>query len=200
MSHDSLPYGGVPNRARIEWLEGRDDDGWANRRGNPRDWHMNGNPSWGSLLDSHPVNPLVNLRGDFGAIGLTWGGAPDRDTSLDDLGHEDWADIQRQFSLLYSLTTFNGVKVHRTTELGRILEHGEPTFTGFQILERYRQVEEEGQQRSDDLKEMDVRMETLYKHLQLLTRRRAFAARQVGALRDSKAKLKDLRKIAFTCL
>ncbi|KAE9403290.1 hypothetical protein BT96DRAFT_936476 [Gymnopus androsaceus JB14] len=189
-SHDSLPYGGVPNRARIKWLEGRDNDGWENRHGNERDWHMSTNPSWGSLLDTHPVHPLVNLRSDFGAIGLSWVGAPDRDTSLDDLCHEDWADIQ----------LFTIIQVHRTTELGRILEHGEPTFTGTQILERYKQVDEEGEQRSEDLREMDEEMEALYRQLRLLVRTRAFAARQVGSLCDAKAKLRDLKKIAFTCL
>ncbi|KAE9387706.1 hypothetical protein BT96DRAFT_948167 [Gymnopus androsaceus JB14] len=182
LNHLCLPYGGVPNRVCLEWLEGRDNDGWANHRGNPHDWHNNINASWGSPLDSHPVSPLVNLREDFGSIGLTWQGARDRDTSLDHLGHEDWAHIQ----------------LHKTTKLTRIMEHGEPTFTGYQILERYNQVEEEGAERSKDVREMDARMETLYKHLQLLARRCAFAARQVGALHDAKANLQDLKKIAYT--
>ena len=77
MSHSSLPYGGVPNRACIEWLEDRDDDGWDNRCSSARDWSMSIDPSWGSQLDCHPVNPLVNLRSDFGAVGLSWEGAAD---------------------------------------------------------------------------------------------------------------------------
>jgi len=161
---------------------------------------MSTNPSWGLLLDTHPVHPLVNLRSDFSAIGLSWVGAPDRDTSLDDLCHKDWADIQRKFSFDFNDTVFTIIQVHRTTELGRILEHGEPTFTGTQILERYKQVDEEGEQRSEDLREMDEEMEALYRQLRLLVRTRAFAARQVGSLRDAKAKLRDLKKIAFTCL
>lgn len=94
----------------------------------------------------------------------------------------------------------NEILVHSTTELARILENGEPTFTGEQVRDRSHQVEEEGRQRSEDLREMDVRMEALYKTLQLLVRRRAHAARQVGALRDTKVRLSDLQKIAFARL
>lgn len=102
MSYATPPYGGIPKADCVRFLDGRDDDGWDARRGSPLDWYMSLNRSWGSLVDEPPVDPLVNLREDFHAVGLTWKGTADRDTSLDSLCNEDWAHVQRKvsFSLL----------------------------------------------------------------------------------------------------
>ncbi|KAE9406962.1 hypothetical protein BT96DRAFT_933627 [Gymnopus androsaceus JB14] len=117
-------------------------------------------------------------------IFTTWESMDDCDTSLDSLCNEDWAHIQ----------------YHRTTELGRILENGAPTWMGLQLWEHSQQVEDKGCQLLEDVGEMDVRMEQFHKALQLLSRRCTHAAHQVGCLRDAKAQLEDLQMVAYACL
>ncbi|KAE9385545.1 hypothetical protein BT96DRAFT_949760 [Gymnopus androsaceus JB14] len=90
----SLPYSGIPNGLHLVCLEGRDNDGWDNHHGDPCDWYMNINSSWGSPLDTQTGHPLVNLRSDFCSLGLTWEDSPNHDTSLDHLCNEEWAEIQ----------------------------------------------------------------------------------------------------------
>lgn len=77
---------------------------------------------------------------------------------------------------------------------------GDPTFTGPQIQERLRAVNDQGRQRAADVRDYDDELERLYKGLQLVLRRRVSAAREVGDLRDQKAMLVDLQSIAITRL
>lgn len=90
--------------------------------------------------------------------------------------------------------------VHRTTELGKIMNAGDPTFTGPQVLERLKAVNDQGHQRGVDVCDYDEELENLYKRLQIALRRRVYAAREVGDLRDQKAILVDLHSIAITRL
>lgn len=95
-AYGSIPYGGIPENIREQLLVGRADDGWAARRGDARDWGMSRSPQWGEVIDQKVIDPLVNLRSDFDICGLEWNGPVDRDTSLDKLETEDWAQIQRK--------------------------------------------------------------------------------------------------------
>lgn len=96
-SYGSIPYGGIPENIHEELLVGREDDGWAARRGDARDWEMSTNPLWGENINQKPVDPLVNLRSDFDICGLEWNGLKNRNTSLDHLETSDWAQTQREF-------------------------------------------------------------------------------------------------------
>lgn len=90
--------------------------------------------------------------------------------------------------------------MHRTTELGRILDAGDPTFTVPQILLRLQELDEYGAERGKDIEVYDDELEMLFKNMQIVLRRRCNAAREVGALRDTKVSLQQLRRIAYARL
>lgn len=48
---------------------------------------------------------------------------------------------------------------------------GDPTFTGPQVQERLKAVNDQGRQRGADVREYDDQLEILYKELQVVLRR-----------------------------
>lgn len=67
-------------------------------------------------------------------------------------------------------------------------------------MQRLQELNEDGAERGGDIGEYDEELEMLYKNMQIVLRRRAHAAQQIGYLRDTKWQLEDLRKIAYARL
>ncbi|KAL0578048.1 hypothetical protein V5O48_003954 [Marasmius crinis-equi] len=82
---------------------------------------------WRPRWDSLTRDPPRYSRGDMMDIDWSWNGSPDRDTILDGLPNEVWGPTQ----------------LHRCLPTARKQDCPPPTFTGAQVMDRLRGVEEE---------------------------------------------------------